>query len=361
MNCNLIEKSYPDGDVRNCLAFYGDRKQVFKRGRINIDFGDAGIGKSTFQLLKNICFAFGHPFYDLIPIREIHCLYFNTEQDFGDIKRRYLERFLRLHPEGSKVRERVNNNLEIYDDSEFQVTACMSKEAKNDRIIKMLEEKVDAFRKTRGLSEDVLMMLTIDPVFKWWFDCIGSNSNCIPYLITPLEDLSERKNLAITLVFHTHRTTKGNRLTLNDIQGGHNIVAGVDSVFAYEAIYGRNDPRRTITCLKGEMESYSKDISCRSDESKLLGDFEISKSAFDCYPLRVMPKTKSGEVYSLLKTIYPWRIRSDGEAISALRSLTYSGVIHKITGKNEYVGSLFEEKPKEIVTDINQLNERKLA
>lgn len=361
MNCNSIEKSYPDGDVRNCLAFYGDRKQVFKRGRINIDFGDAGIGKSTFQLLKNICFAFGHPFYDLIPIREIHCLYFNTEQDFGDIKRRYLERFLRLHPEGSKVRERVNNNLEIYDDSEFQVTACMSKEAKNDRIIKMLEEKVDAFRKTRGLSEDVLMMLTIDPVFKWWFDCIGSNSNCIPYLITPLGDLSKRKNLAITLVFHTHRTTKGNRLTLNDIQGGHNIVAGIDSVFAYEAIYGRNDPRRTITCLKGEMESYSKDISCRSDESKLLGDFEISKSAFDCYPLRVMPKTKSGEVYSLLKTIYPWRIRSDGEAISALRSLTYSGVIHKITGKNEYVGSLFEEKPKEIVTDINQLNERKLA
>lgn len=350
-----MQKMYPSGNLGDCLAIYDDRKQVFKKGRINIDFADTGVGKTTLEIKKNICFACGQPFYDLIPRRQIHCLYFNTEQTYSEINRRYISSFCELYPQDSQHGKAAKNNLEIYDMSEIQTSNSMSKKTKTEAIIKEVETKVDTFRTEHNVDDKTLMMLTIDPAYKWWADCLGTNNYVVRYVINPLQELSERKNLAITLVCHTQRVDEGKRLTLNNIQGGHNLPSGVDSIFAIEALNGNEKPQRTIHCLKGEAQGM--DSTFTYNEEKFLGDFKMGKSTYDCYSLRTMPRTKSSELRSLLKNLFPNKARTKDEIDAVMKDLKDRGVIKRIPGKNEYHGCQFEKKPDEIITDVDQLND----
>lgn len=349
-----IINNNPDGDVGRCLALTGDRAQIFKRGRINIDFGDAGVGKTTFQFQKNICFALGQPFAGLIPIREIHCMYINTEQDHADLKRRYLEPFLRVYPANSDIFKRVRQNLEIYDCDEVCGSTSLNKGSRTKMIIEALEAKVDEFRSKRDLTDDTLMMLTIDPVYTWWADCLGTNANVTNYITKPLREFSKRKNIALTLVCHTHRVKKGELLSMNDIQGGHSLTGGVDSIFAFEK--DEDTKQRIIRCLKGEAEGLCCSVKDNDDENKFMGDFEPSECPYDSSELRTLPETKSSDLYSILKGLFPWKVRSRNEASYLIRSLVLSKIISKVKGKNAYIGCQFGKKPEKTIDDIDQLN-----
>jgi hypothetical protein len=347
---NIHTKGYTYND---CIGLYDRQDAVFKKGRIHIDFGRTGEGKTTLIVQRCLAFAAGLPFGDIFPVDAIPSIYINTEQNIEEFNRRYLRKFFDSIDPSSAIYNRINTNFEAFDSSIFSAAGGDHKKNINT-IVDKLEDIIQRFRQDKGIDKDRLIMLTIDPACVLFSREVGTGANAITYITNPLRKLSERLNVAIVLVMHTNRAAEDRLLVLNDLEGSHKMAATVDSVFAIEAINGKADPVRQIRCLKGEMVGkYTCDIM--QTEDSFFGLQAQYISPFDDRLLRTLPPTKSKDLYALLPSIFP-ELKTSDQIEYAIRTLVKSGIIHKEDKKNVYLGCLAGKKiPKSTKLELDEL------
>ena len=337
MNLNQLETIHSNGYAfDDCIGLYDKQDAVFKRGRIHIDFGRTGEGKTTLITQRCLAFAAGLPFGNIFPLDAIPNILINTEQTKEEFNRRYLGKFFEKIEKSNPLYKRIEANFEFYDSSVFSAAIGDHKKTLNT-IIDTLEKLIKRFRSDKGIDESRLIMLTLDPACVLFPKELGTGANAISYITNPLRKLSERLNVAIAVVMHTHKARDGRQLELTDLQGSYMLAATVDSIFAYESPNGKADPMRQIRCLKGEMGAkYCENIY--QDENNFFGTQTQHISPFDDRQLRTLPPTKSKDLYALLKAKFHKNTESKKHIEYMLRSLVKGGIIAKESGKNVYKG-----------------------
>jgi RecA-family ATPase len=338
MTIDQLSNDYQKGyTYTDCAAIYDRHDAVFKKGRIHIDFGRTGEGKTTIITQRCLAFAAGLPFGDIFPFDAIPNIQINLEQTKEDFNRRYLQKFFENVDTSSPIYKRIQSNYEFYDSSIFgAIDGDHSKTIST--VVDTLEKVIKRFRQDRGIDTDRLIMLTLDPACILFSKELGTGANAISYVVKPLTKLSLKLNVAIVLVCHAHRARENKLLELADLQGSHALAATVDSVFAIESPFGKADPARQIRCLKGELVGkYCETIT--QTENSFFGLQVEHISPYEHRAFRTLPPTKSKDLYALLGRLFP-ELKTSREIEYAIRTLVRGGIIHKEEKKNVYRGLL---------------------
>ena len=312
-----------------CGILYGDTG-FFKAGRLNIDFADGGVGKTTFELQKVIKFATGQAWYDIIPNGLIPVIYINTEQSRDEVIHRYLSQWLKENKDKPAFK-RYAQNCKVITKSELNLNGG-SKDIKQLEIKSKLKDIIATFRSKRNIPQSKLIMLIIDPAYSRWSDCFGNNKLIEQYITTPLLELSVALNVSINLVCHTHRKPPSKPLHQNYLQGGHTLFNAADSVFGFDCV-SNDSPERTIKCFKGEDTTYSK-ITFK--ENSFFSKYEVGSSKYDCAKLRTLEPSSSTQLYKIISEIFP-DVNSNNIK-NIIFDLVHKKVLKKEKGKNRYVG-----------------------